>query len=112
MPHVHVADLEVAQHLACALLQRGDALDAVERDHERRQHRRLVPAARADFEHLARRAPFDQRLGHPRDDLGLRDRLAVPERQRGVLVGAARQGLVDEQVAGDVADAVEDLAVA
>ena len=52
-------------------------------------------------------AAFEQGLGHARHHPGLGDGLAVADRQRGVLVGAGGQRLVDEQVARHGADRVE-----
>ena len=40
-------------------------------------------------------------LGHGRHDVGLRDRLTLPDGQRVVAVGAVPQGLLDEAVAGN-----------
>src|SRR4029453_7619385 len=79
---------------------------------ERRQDRGLVAAAGPDLEHLLGRASDRDRLGHACDDVRLRDRLAMADRQRGVLVRAARERLIDEEVARDVADAVQHARVA
>ena len=49
--HVHVAQLELAQPLPGLLLQRPDALHAVDLAHQLGQDRRLVAGARADFQH-------------------------------------------------------------
>ena len=50
---------------------------------------------------------FDERLRHRGDDVRLRDRLAEADRQRRVLVGAARERFVDEQVPRHGAHALE-----
>ena len=62
------------------------------------EHRRLVAGAGADLEHDVLRRGAEQ-VGHQRHDEGLRDGLAVADRQRAVLVGAG--GLLggDEGVA-------------
>ena len=96
---------------ARAVQQRVDALNAVDETHQRREHRGLVAAAGADLQHLARRAAFEQRLGHLRDHERLRDRLAVADRQRRVFVRARRERFVDEQVTRHVADLIEHLRV-
>ena len=96
MFEAHILDLEFAQALTRPLEQRLDALDAVDPADERREHRRLVAAAGPDLEHLIRRASDGDRLRHARNDVGLGNRLAMPDRQRGVLVRAARQRLIHE----------------
>jgi len=50
-------------------------------------------------------------LDHPGDGARFRDRLPVPDRQRGVLVRTARQRLVHEHMARHAADALEHLLV-
>ena len=92
----HMRGLEPAARDAQQLL---DALDAVGFQAQRGQHRGLVARAGAHFQHPLRDAVFNQRGGHARHHPGLGDGLAVADRQRGVLVGAARQRLVQEQVA-------------
>ena len=105
----HVLDAEFLERGLGALRQRLDALDGVDLPDERREHRGLVSAARANLEHLADLAPaFDEHLGHACDDVRLGNRLAESDGQRRVFVGARRQRFVDEDVAGNVADAIED----
>ena len=52
------------------------------------QHRRLVAAAGADFQHPII-GPQVEQIGHHGDDVGLRDRLAEADRQRPVGIGRA-----------------------
>ena len=54
-----------------------------------------------------RAAALEQRLAHARHDVGLRDRLPEADRQRGILVGAAGDRLVDKDMPRQVADAVQ-----
>jgi len=63
-----------------------DDLDRVYLFADMAEDGRLVSRARADLERAATRARVDQ-VGHDRDDVGLRDRLAVPDRQRPVFIG-------------------------
>ena len=86
---VHIPVAEVVQ---CPPRGRSQVLADLERvDFAREfgQHGRLVAGPRADFEHA-----FDagqlQRLGHEGDDVGLRDGLAVADRQRSIAVGRFR----------------------
>ena len=61
------------------------------------EHRRLVAGARADVEHRSR--PGARALADQRDHVRLRDRLAVADRQRRVVVGAAAHLRRDEGLA-------------
>src|SRR5258706_11109868 len=74
------------------------ALDREDLVRKRRQQRRLVPRAGADFED-ALLAGHRQRFEVARLRKGLGDGLAVADRQRRVLVGAVAHGLRDEEVA-------------
>ena len=109
---------QVFQHLLqthqIGLNGRGQTRHALDRDHlasELREHRSLVPRAGADVEHLLT-APERERLADPRDHVGLRDRLAVADRQRGVVVGAIAEALRDEQLARHALHRTEDALVA
>ncbi len=96
----------------------GDAqqlLDALHREdlrHEVRQHRGLVAGARPDLEHLPEVAAIEQRLGHAGDDPRLRYGLPAADGQGRILVGSARQRLVDELVAGHLQHGLEHPLVA
>jgi len=79
--------------------QRRDAFDRVHFDRQLRQHRRLVAATGADLQHLAQLAPGAQRLDHQGDHIGLGNSLRKAYRQRIVVVSAACQRLLHEQVA-------------
>src|SRR5579862_926479 len=103
----NVADPELLEPPPRTREQRLDSLDGVELGHQRREHRRLIAAAGADLEHTLRRTTFEERLGHARHDVGLRDGLAVADRQCGIFVRAASQCLVDEDMSWHVADAIE-----
>lgn len=62
------------------------------------QNRRLITTAGADFEGLAELAPGAEDLDHPRHHEGLGDGLLQTQGQRGVFVGAARKGFLDEEL--------------
>ena len=64
-----------------------------------RQHRRLVAAAGTDLERLAGGLAIEDRFDHARHDVGVRNGLAKANRQRVVLVGAAGERLLDENMA-------------
>ena len=102
-----VFDLQFRAALACALLQRFDAFNRKDAGHQRREHRGLIAAAGANFEHLMQRAALEQRLAHARDDVGLRDGLSKPDRQSGVFIGTAGQSFIDENMSRQVADAIQ-----
>src|SRR5690606_23543973 len=98
-----VPEPKAAQVRARRLVQAPKALDRHDVAHEMREERRLVSAARADLEHPRRRSRrrierLESELEHARDGAGSRDRLAEPYRQGNIVVGAARQPLVDEGV--------------
>jgi len=69
------------------------ALDRVDVGGKLGEHRGRVARARADFQDAIGRRDFRD-LRHPRDNVGLRDGLALIERQGGILVGelAHRRG--------------------
>ena len=54
------------------------------------EHRRLIAGTRADLEHPMVRLNVE-RLGHERDDVGLRDRLPEADRQGRIVVGPRAQ---------------------
>src|SRR5258708_606079 len=83
---------------ARALEQPLDALDRVNVLEDMRQHRGLVTAAGADLQDFFGNFLFNQCFDHTSDDVRLRNGLAETDRQRSVLVGAARQRLLDEQM--------------
>src|SRR5258708_2813665 len=98
MRKAQVGKAQADEIAARALEQRLDALDRVHLGKNVREHRRLVTAAGTDFERLA--GVFAQHeLDHPSDHERVRDRLPEADRQRVVLVGAARERLLDEEVA-------------
>jgi hypothetical protein len=85
--HANIAVTEPTEALARLGGQRLDPLGAVDALHQARQHRRLVARAGAHLEHLVA-VPDLEQIRHQRNDVGLRDRLPVPDRKRAVLVGA------------------------
>ena len=74
---------------------------------QRREHGRLVSAPRADLQQSLERRAIQQRFGHARHDIGLRDRLAKADRQGRILVSPTGDRLIDEDVARQVANAIE-----
>ncbi len=67
-------------------LQRLDDLYGIDGFHKARQYRRLVPRAGTHFQHDVICVHL-HKIGHQRNDVGLRYGLAVTDRQRAVLVG-------------------------
>ncbi len=63
------------------------------------EHRRLVAATGADFQHPV--AFFQlQQLGHQGDDVGLGDGLAFADGEGEIAVGLGAEGFFDEEMAG------------
>src|SRR5262245_47170036 len=104
---VDVLDGERADRFAGALRKCRDALDRVHLREEPAQYGGVVAGARADLEHAAGPVRLRQ-LAHARDDVGLRDRLLLPDRERGVVVGLRAQRLLDERLARDLAERSDD----
>ncbi len=84
--HLDVPIAGLRQRAPGALREIGNDLDAVHLLDDLGEHRGLIPRTRSNLEHAVRRRQM-QRLGHVRDDVGLRDRLAPADRQRPILIG-------------------------
>ena len=83
-PDVAVAESgEIARRLPG---QRFNDLDAVHLAHQARQDRRLIARSGTDLKHPIARLRL-QFLGHEGDDVGLRNRLSMADRQRAVVIG-------------------------
>src|SRR5207244_2498721 len=89
-----------------------DALDRVHLGKEVREHRRLVAAAGADFQRFTWAFISQDELDHASDHERMRDGLAEADRQRVVLVGAAGERLLDEEVPRHAAERGEHALVA
>ncbi len=86
MQHVHVAVAQVGKRRSGFFGELADALYRVDAARDTREDCRGVARAGADLEHLL--AAFERQcIGHQRNDVGLRDRLALRDRQRRVFVG-------------------------
>ena len=109
-PRVDALGAEPAEGRGGRLAERRDDLDRVDLGPERREHRRLVPAARADFEDPVRR-PWLERLRHGGDDERRRDGLPVADVERLVEIGRAEVLRLHEQVARHLPHRVEDARV-
>jgi hypothetical protein len=94
------------------LRNRRRAFDRVDLLDQLREHGALIARSGTDLEHATRHARFQQGLGHARHDPGLRNRLALADRQRGVFVGARGECFVDEQMPRQLAHHIEHTAVA
>ena len=107
-------DIVVAQLLEPSpgrLGQRRMALDRVDPVGDLAHHGRGVARAGAHLEHAVAGLHLGG-LDHQRDDVGLRDRLALADRQRPVLVGELLEAGLDEGLARHAAHGVQDVAVA
>ena len=107
----HVRDARLPERLPG---REGEGLDPLDREHlrrERGEERRLVARARADLEH-----PLPAREAQRFKVAGvcerLRDRLIVPDRERGVLIGPVAQRYRDEPVSRRLGERLEDCEVA
>jgi hypothetical protein len=87
------------------------SLDGADLGGELRRDRRGIAGARADLQHPIAGADF-RRLDHAGDNVGLRDRLALANRQRSVLVGKFLEPRLDEGFARCALHRVEDTTVA
>ncbi len=85
-----------------------DELDAVDLIHQLREDRGLIADAGADLQRHVARLQLEQ-IGHQRYDEGLRDGLAVADRQRRVEIGIGLQLQRHEFVAGDLAHRLDHL---
>ena len=102
---------ELAKPRLRPLGERQDDLDRVDPGGEAGEDRRVVARAGADLEHpvAGREAEL---LAHDRDDVGLRDRLALADRQRVVGVGFGAKGSGHEQMPRHLGHRGEDAFVA
>ena len=97
---------QCAEALACLAQQVTDAFHGVDLQAQCAEDGGLVAGAGADFQHALRR-DLEHRLGHPRNHPGLRDGLAMSDRQRGVFICARGQCFIDEQMARHHPDRVQ-----
>jgi len=81
--------------------QRFDDLDGERLGGKLTEDRRLIAGPGADLQHL-RPGCQTQQVRHQRDDVRLRDRLAVADGQGAVEIGQAAKDLGHELVAGDL----------
>ena len=99
-PHdVRVVVAQAIEHRPCP---RGQRLVALDRPHVRRhpaQHRGAVAGPGPHLQHPVVRSDLG-RLGHDGDDVGLRDGLALRDRERVVVVGELGQVVGQEPFAG------------
>ena len=106
---MHIAQLELAQALPGLLLQRPNALHAVNLADQLGEHRRLVAGTGTYFQYPLARPRRQQQFRHPRHDVGLRQGLLEADGKSHILVGAMRHGLIQEQVPRRTADDVQHL---
>src|SRR5262249_8692640 len=95
-PDVVVAEL--LEESPRALGQARKPLDRADSPGELGQHGRLVAGSGAHLQDLLLAAQLEQ-LGHEADDVGLRDRLLLADRQRMIAVGAVAQRPLAEETA-------------
>jgi hypothetical protein len=113
---MHVGKAKRPQVGARLVVQAAKPLHAVDLGSHHAQHRGLVAASGADFQHASqpsRCVPFStqQQFDHARHDIGLRDGLAHADRQAGVLVGLVHQCTVDEAMALHLLHRQQDLRI-
>ncbi len=104
--HGDVGEFEVAQHLVRPVGQLGDAFDGKDRLRQHREQRRLVSRSGADFQHPLAAGEAEQLAG-ARLDERLRDRLAIADRERGVVVGLMVERFGHEAVPGNGPDGAQ-----
>src|SRR5437016_1357038 len=76
---------ELGEHDTRAVRERGVPFDGHDIVRELCEHRGLISRPRAHLEHVMRRVDV-QKLGHPRDDIWLRDRLTLWNSERVIAV--------------------------
>ncbi len=103
----YVVVAEVIEPLAGLACERRDDFDAVYVIHQFREHRGLVSRTGAHLENPVSGIRLDE-FGHQGDDVGLRNRLPVPDGQRPVLVGVSPLGLRHHAVALHLVHRAED----
>src|SRR2546426_2286397 len=96
-PDPHVVVAETLEERTRPLGQARQSFDRADPPRELGEHRRLVTRAGADLEDLLMAVELEE-LRHEADDVGLRNRLLLADRQGMVAVGAVTQGLLDEEV--------------
>jgi hypothetical protein len=103
---VHVIVMQIGQRPGRLLGELADALDRVDLAGDFGEHGRRVAGAGTDLQH-----PFAalerQRLDHEGDDVGLRDRLPLGDRQRRVVIGEFAQPLGQKGFARHRAHGIE-----
>ena len=106
--HVHIGVALLGERGRRFFGECADAFDRVDLVGDLGEYRRRVAGAGADFEHLFP-AFEQQRLGHQRDDVGLRNGLALGDRQRRIFIGEFVQVGGQEGLAGNLAHCLEDV---
>src|SRR2546427_469573 len=96
--NMNVGVPEASEALGSGVSERGAALDGVHVGGEEGKDRSLVAAADADLKDAFRAGQLE-RGSHGGDDVGLRNRLAFTDRQRGIFVGAGAVHVRHEFVA-------------
>ena len=89
-PHGHVVVAERVEPVGGARRERRHDLHRVDLGHELGQHRRLIARPGAELERHVVGLRLQQ-IGHQRDDIGLRDGLAVADGERPVQVAEVLQ---------------------
>jgi hypothetical protein len=107
-PHALVA--QRAQPFGRLQRERLDNLDRADRAHELGQYRCLIARSRADFEHRVIGLEVHE-IGHQRDDVRLRNRLAMADGEGAVFVGIAYLTDRYEAMTGHRADDRHDTGV-
>ena len=109
--HLGIDQTQPRQALARGPGQGVVALDRVDPGGQPRQHGGGVARARADLQHAILRLD-PRRRDHQADDVGLGDRLAGLDRQRGVVIGELAQAFGHEQFARRLAQGLQHALVA
>jgi hypothetical protein len=106
-PHLDVFQLQEFQHFSGASRKLGDSLDGEDLPRQPREDGGLVAGARPHLQDPLVR-PDLEHLRHAGNDFRLRDALAEPDGQRVRSVGLLHQGLLDEEMARDLLESVQD----
>ncbi len=108
--HIDIAVTELGKSSPGDLGEAGMALDRIDMCRDPAQHRRRITGSGPDFEHRIARLDFGA-FDHQRHDIGLRDGLAMADREGRILIGEFLEARIDECLPRDDAHRLDDVSV-
>lgn len=107
LKHVHITDTELRHSSLSWLRKLDDDFNGINFLNQLSEERRRIARARAHFQHAVRRLQ-GKGIQHHRDHARLTDSLAIPERERDVLVCTGAYSLRNEAVPRNARKSVYD----